>query len=179
MRKRKRRSAVVFGALVFLVGTFVISALQSRMQVAALDQSGRREARKLEQFPKEPAAAATPAAVPAVASPVKQKAGSAVAVPMVWEGTPSPAMSKAQVVMPDQPRGLRRPADIDLFIKVASDGRVSSVAAGADHNPALRRAAEDALMKWQFEPVNSPKYRDARVRFRFARSGVRLVLPRA
>jgi len=118
-------------------------------------QSRRNESQQLEQFPRRP-------------------------VPMVWAGSPSPpAVSNAQVVMPEAPRGLRRATDIDLFIKVTADGRVSSIAAGANHNPALRRAAEDALLRWKFDAVDSDRYRDARVRFRFARSGVKLVMPKA
>lgn len=178
MRRRKRRVPVVAGTLVFLIGVFVLSALQSRMQMASLDRAGVGASRKVEQSVK-PAAPVEPAR-PVAASPVRAAAHTAeVAVPMVWEGTPSPAASHAQVVMPAAPRGLRRAAEIDLFIKVAADGRVSSVATGADHSPALRRAAEEALLQWRFDPVESDRCRDARVRFRFARSGVKLVMPKA
>ncbi|MBC7926997.1 MAG: hypothetical protein H7039_15220 [Bryobacteraceae bacterium] len=88
--------------------------------------------------------------------------------------------SEATAIMPELPSGFQGTERVQLSVKISPQGRVSSVAstpgAGAAFMSAtVRRAAEDAVLQWRFNPVGGMAYRDARLRFEFSPTGVRLL----
>lgn len=58
-------------------------------------------------------------------------------------------------VLPTMPQGVQASARIVLRFKVLPNGTVSSVTPTTKADPALEKAAIDALKKWQFNPLES------------------------
>jgi hypothetical protein len=96
-------------------------------------------------------------------------------LPMVLSNRGRRVVSTAAVILPRVPGYVQRPLDIDVFVKVAPQGKVASVAADYRHDPLRNRlsaVASDAISRWQFDRIAVNSYREGRIRVVFTPQGV-------
>lgn len=96
-------------------------------------------------------------------------------LPMLLSNRGNRVVSTAAVVLPRIPEYVRRPIDIELSIKVAPGGNVTSVASNYRHDPLRNRlsaVAADAVSKWAFDRIAVTSYREGKIRFLFTQRGI-------
>jgi hypothetical protein len=97
-----------------------------------------------------------------------------IELPMLLSNRGRRVVSTAAVIFPRVPIYVQRAIDVELFIKVTPNGRVTSVASDYRHDPLRERlstVAADAVSRWQFDRIAVTSYREGRIRVLFTPHG--------